>query len=53
LETLKQKEKEEGQFQAIKGVIDKRGDTARDMQLNQGFDVDCGLKGSKLSGGQK
>lgn len=53
LKKLSQKESEEGNFQAVKGEIDDREEIMKDIQLHNGFDIDCGLKGSKLSGGQK
>ena len=33
--------------------MDEREDSYRDITLNSGFEVECGVKGSKLSGGQK
>jgi ABC-type multidrug transport system fused ATPase/permease subunit len=53
LKLLCLKEKIEGKFQSVKGVIDDRGDELKDMKLHGGFDIDCGIKGGKLSGGQK
>jgi ABC-type multidrug transport system fused ATPase/permease subunit len=35
------------------GDIDERADNLKDITLNDGFKTMCGLKGSKLSGGQK
>lgn len=34
-------------------VIDKMRDKSGKIQLSDGFEKNCGLKGSKLSGGQK
>lgn len=33
--------------------MDDRDESLKDLQLHQGFDIQCGVKGSKLSGGQK
>ncbi len=38
---------------AVEGDIDRRGADKKDTQLHNGFNIQCGLKGSKLSGGQK
>jgi ABC-type multidrug transport system fused ATPase/permease subunit len=35
----------------VSGVIDDRDDELRDVKLHEGFDIDCGIKGGKLSGG--
>jgi hypothetical protein len=36
----------------VKGDVDDRDESLKnDIQLASGFDIDCGLKGSKLSGG--
>ena len=40
-----------GKFAAISGVIDERGPEKLDVKLNSGFEIQCGLRGSKLSGG--
>lgn len=43
-----------GKFEAIYGDIDTRDNSKRNVELSNGFkDVQCGIKGSKLSGGQK
>lgn len=34
-------------------MIDKMRDSSGKIQLSEGFEKNCGLKGSKLSGGQK
>ncbi len=31
--------------------IDERDESLKDMKLIEGFNIQCGLKGSKLSGG--
>ena len=50
-------EKEEaklGNFQAISGDVDTRDQSLHDIVLSEGFEhTQCGLKGGKLSGGQK
>ena len=53
LEHLTKKEELEGKFQAVKGEMDDRSDERRDLALNAGFEIECGVKGGKLSGGQK
>jgi len=35
----------------MKGDIDLREQNLKDMQLHHGFEIECGVKGSKLSGG--
>ena len=35
------------------GDIDRRTQEKKDVTLHQGFNINCGIKGSKLSGGQK
>jgi hypothetical protein len=51
LKVLKVKEEQEGKFVSIKGEIDDREEALKNMQLHNGFEIDCGLKGGKLSGG--
>jgi hypothetical protein len=53
LKTLKEKEASEGKFVSVKGEIDDRSENLKNMNLHNGFEIDCGLKGGKLSGGQK
>lgn len=48
---LKKKEASEGKFQSIKGEMDERTDALKNVKLDQGFEVECGVKGGKLSGG--
>jgi hypothetical protein len=40
-----------GTFQTMEGDIDNRSAALKDIELPNGFKIDCGLKGSKLSGG--
>jgi hypothetical protein len=40
-----------GNFIAEKGNIDKRELELKDIILSEGFQIECGIKGSKLSGG--
>lgn len=47
------KEKKEGAFKTSKGDIDQRAELLKEFHIHDGFNVNCGLKGSKLSGGQK
>ena len=42
-----------GKFLAVQGDIDVRSADKRDVILHNGFNIQCGIKGSKLSGGQK
>ena len=43
-----------GKFVAKSDLIDKRSDEEKGKEtLDQGFNINCGNKGSKLSGGQK
>ncbi len=51
IKDLKKDEDKKGKFQAVEGDIDNRGADKLDVKLPTGFNVDCGLKGSKLSGG--
>lgn len=53
LKKVQDQELESGQFNAIKGDMDTRGPHLKNIQLQQGFQTNCGVKGSKLSGGQK
>ncbi|CDW81030.1 abc transporter [Stylonychia lemnae] len=53
LEDLKKDEIKQGKFLAQQGDIDRRVEDKKDIQLHNGFTVDCGLRGCKLSGGQK
>mmetsp|Transcript_42048 Transcript_42048/g.30261 ORF Transcript_42048/g.30261 Transcript_42048/m.30261 type:complete len:140 (-) Transcript_42048:459-878(-) len=46
-------EKENGMFIAKKDDIDTRGKELLDVSLHTGYDINCGNRGSKLSGGQK
>lgn len=53
MKTIEKQEDKKGEFQAIDGDIDRRDDSLKDIELDQGFNTECGIKGSKLSGGQK
>lgn len=51
---LVKKEQSMGKFIAKSDLIDKRTDEEKGKEpLDQGFNINCGNKGSKLSGGQK
>jgi ABC-type bacteriocin/lantibiotic exporter with double-glycine peptidase domain len=50
---MQEQEEKEGEFLAITGNVDSRDRSKHDVQLQSGFDVVCGVKGSQLSGGQK
>ena len=47
------KDRKKGHFIAVEGDIDTRSPDLKDEVLHPGFKIECGLKGSKLSGGQK
>lgn len=51
LEAIKKEEEEKGKFLSVEGNVDLRGQEKKDMELSKGFNIDCGLKGCKLSGG--
>ena len=54
LKKVAEQEKNKGTFQSISGDIDSRSNGLKDVQLSSGFEnVQCGIRGSKLSGGQK
>lgn len=53
LEKLKEREEKKGVFVTEAGVIDRREESCKDIELHPGYDIKCGLKGGKLSGGQK
>lgn len=46
-------ETNKGVFEAIEGDIDCRDKALKDLDLMKGFGTQCGIKGGKLSGGQK
>ena len=48
---MAQQERKEGKFASIEGAVDTRPIELKDITLNSGFNVDCGLRGNKLSGG--
>lgn len=37
----------------LESMVEKKKDANGNVSLGEGFDKNCGLKGSKLSGGQK
>jgi hypothetical protein len=51
LKKIEEQEKNKGDFAAIKGDVDERHESLKLSQLHSGFEITCGLKGSKLSGG--
>lgn len=51
LDLIKSLSEKEGLFHAIYGDIDRRTEMYKDKQLQEGFKIECGVKGSKLSGG--
>jgi len=51
LEKLVEQRKNKGEFQAVKGDVDTRPDSLKDAEMHPGYDINCGIKGSKLSGG--
>ena len=57
LEYITRYEEEEintkGKFEAIEGIIDYRDESLKEVRLNDGFYKACGVRGNRLSGGQK
>ena len=54
LEALVKKDKEQGKFEELRGLVDTRTDQSLLAQeLDAGFEIFAGNRGSKLSGGQK
>ncbi len=53
LELIKKEQEKKGKFISVEGEIDSRDESKKDIQLHNGFHINCGLKGCKLSGGQK
>lgn len=51
LEKVQKEEEEKGKFITHEGDIDQRGQDKRDIELSRGFQRECGVRGSKLSGG--
>ena len=53
LKKLDEQDKKKGTFQAVEGDIDTRDASLKQPELTEGFNIQCGIRGSKLSGGQK
>ena len=53
LKKIADEETKAGGFQSISGDIDRRDDKLKDITLSSGFESVCGIRGGKLSGGQK
>jgi len=54
LETLEKKAEDAGKFEAVTDLIDTRTAAEKgNSKLHDGYKVYAGVKGSKLSGGQK
>lgn len=51
MKTLAENEAKKGIFETLDGDIDRRGKDLKDIQLSNGFNIHCVLKGGKLSGG--
>lgn len=51
LQELKKDEEKKGRFVAVEGDVDRRGAEKKDITLHHGYNIQCGIKGSKLSGG--
>jgi ABC-type protease/lipase transport system fused ATPase/permease subunit len=48
------KEQADGKFEPIKNELEKRTkEEIGELVLHQGYEISCGNRGSKLSGGQK
>lgn len=50
---LKKKEDKGGKFHTIKDLLDNRTEQEKGAKLPAGYAIECGTRGSKLSGGQK
>ena len=46
-----EKEINEGIFKPIANILDDRIEDLIDCELKKGFNINCGIKGNKLSGG--
>ena len=53
LKEIDSQSQEKGIFKPISGNIDTRSNDKLDVQLDDGYQTQCGIKGGKLSGGQK
>lgn len=55
MKKLAEKEVKEGSFQQVKGAVDRRtkAEKGEMAELPSGYDIAAGIRGSKLSGGQK
>lgn len=53
MKTIVENEQKKGIFINEKGAVDTRTGDLKDITLANGFQINCGLKGGKLSGGQK
>lgn len=56
LEVIKkivEQDEKKGTFVAASEDIDSREESKRDTKLYEGYNTQCGIKGGKLSGGQK
>lgn len=53
LTEIRKAEEKKGKFVAVEGDIDRRGAEKKNIKLHNGYSIQCGIKGSKLSGGQK
>ena len=51
LEKIHKEEEAKGEFVTQEGDIDRRTPDKKDIKLPHGFEIQCGIKGSKLSGG--
>jgi hypothetical protein len=46
-------DEKKGNFAMIEGDIDTRDASLKKLELSSGFEAACGIRGGKLSGGQK
>jgi len=53
LEKLEKRENNANEFKVIEGDVDQRDAALLDHDMHEGFKTECGIKGCKLSGGQK
>lgn len=51
LDEEQKKQEKEGEFRIIDDILDGRDADKKDIPLMEGFNVQCGIRGNKLSGG--
>ena len=53
LKKIKDQEEKKGKFMTSEGDVDSRPEELKDCEFSKGYSINCGIKGGKLSGGQK